>query len=440
MASGDQSTTEIDPKDHRQGSVFNWLGFAQFIWALLITLTLSLFFADLPWQYERMIASIDPRSLAELRISTGAYAAYQLGLNLVVILAHVFIAGVIFIQRPNDRMALFVSMALVANGAMIPLAQAGVPGGINPSVWEFLVNLVTTIGLISSVALTFLFPDGRFVPRWTRWLTAGWALLIIFALFSPNSAIGMTTWPIFAQLITLLGVSIAGIYAQAYRFSHVSTPLQRQQTKWAFLGLAAALFGPLVYFLSAQISSAVPSASVPNILYQRVGASFFAFSLLARMFGSFVITVYLFLFPISFAIAVLRYRLWDIDILIRRTLIYSVFTTLLLFIYFGSVLFMQTMFILFTGQGSSELVTVISTLAIAGLFVPLRDRVQEGIDRRFYRHKYDAEQTLAAFAAGLREEVDLDQLSARLISVVEETMQPTSISLWLAGSDNQRGP
>jgi hypothetical protein len=243
-----------------------------------------------------------------------------------------------------------------------------------------------------------------------------------------------------ARLIALLGVSIAGIYAQAYRFSRVSTPLQRQQTKWAFLGLAAALFGPLVYFLSENISTAVPSANVPNILYQRVGASFFAFSLLARMLGSLVITIYLFLFPISFAIAVLRYRLWDIDILIRRTLIYSVFTTLLLLIYFGSVLLMQAIFILFTGQGSSEIVTVISTLAIAGLFVPLRDRVQDGIDRRFYRHKYDAEQTLAAFAAGLREEVDLDQLSARLISVVEETMQPSSISLWLARSDNKREP
>jgi hypothetical protein len=440
MASGDQSRTEIDPRDHLQGSGFNWLGFAQFLWALLTTLTLSLFFADLPWQYERMLASIDPRSLAELRISTGAYAAYMLGLNLAVILVHVFIAVVIFIQRPNDWMALFVSVALVANGAMIPLSLADVPGGISPLVWQFLINLVTSIGLISSVALIFLFPDGRFVPRWTRWLTAGWVVLIFFALFFPNSAISMKTWPIFSQLIVLLGVSIAGIYSQAYRFSHVSTPLQRQQTKWAFLGLAAALFGPLVYFLSAYVSSAVPSASVPNILYQRVGASFFAFSLLARMLGSLVVTIYLFLFPISFAIAVLRYRLWDIDILIRRTLIYSVFTTLLLFIYFGSVLLMQAIFILFTGQGSSEIVTVVSTLAIAGLFVPLRDRVQDGIDRRFYRHKYDAEQTLAAFAAGLREEVDLDQLSARLTSVVEETMQPTSVSLWLASPYNQREP
>jgi hypothetical protein len=294
------------------------------------------------------------------------------------------------------------------------------------------------MGLVTSISLIYLFPDGRFVPRWTRWIAAFWAVLIIFPLFFPDLPGSIPTWPFYAQLIVLLVVSLSGFYSQAYRYFYVSTPLQRQQTKWAFLGLAAAFLGPLVYFLSAEISSAVPGASVPNILYQRVGASFFAFSLLARMIGSMVITIYLFLFPLTFAIAILRYRLWDIDILIRRTLIYSVFTTLLLFIYFGSVVLLQSIFILFTGQGKSEIVTVISTLALAGLFIPLRGRVQDGIDRRFYRHKYDAEKTLAVFAEGLREEVDLDQLSVRLISVVEETMQPTGVSLWLAKSDFKR--
>jgi hypothetical protein len=134
--------------------------------------------------------------------------------------------------------------------------------------------------------------------------------------------------------------------------------------------------------------------------------------------------------PLFLTLAILRSRLWDIDIIIRKTATYSVLTGLLALVYFGSVLVLQAVFSTLGGQ-RSEGVIVISTLAIAALFLPLRRRIQDAIDRRFYRRKYDAQKVLAQFAATARDETDLEKLTARLIEVVNATMQPAHVSLWL---------
>jgi len=139
--------------------------------------------------------------------------------------------------------------------------------------------------------------------------------------------------------------------------------------------------------------------------------------------------------PLALAIAILRYRLFDIDIIIRRTLLYSALTALLAGIYFGSVVVLQNAFTALTGAARSELVTVLSTLAIAALFVPLRARLQAFIDRRFFRRKYDAAQTLAEFSATLRDEVELSRLSERLEAVVQQSMEPASVDLWLVSHE-----
>jgi hypothetical protein len=156
--------------------------------------------------------------------------------------------------------------------------------------------------------------------------------------------------------------------------------------------------------------------------------------------GEFILALGLLILPLATTVAILRHSLYDIDVIIKRTLIYFILTLILVGIYLASVIFLQYLFTAVAGQ-ESPVAIVISTLIIAALFNPLRHRVQDLIDRRFYRSKYDAAQTLNQFAQKARDEVDLDQLSAELLRVVEETMQPDKASLWLKpASGNQRNP
>jgi hypothetical protein len=134
--------------------------------------------------------------------------------------------------------------------------------------------------------------------------------------------------------------------------------------------------------------------------------------------------------PMAIGIAVLKYRLYDIDLLINRTLVYGSLTAMLAALYFGGIVVLQRAFVVLTGERST-LAVVASTLVIAALFNPLRHRVQRFVDRRFYRRKYDARKTLEAFSAKLRDETDLDALRGDLVGVVRETMQPAHVSLWL---------
>jgi hypothetical protein len=144
--------------------------------------------------------------------------------------------------------------------------------------------------------------------------------------------------------------------------------------------------------------------------------------------------------PISIGIAILRYRLYDIDIIINRTLVYSSLTLMLALVYFGGVTATQALFRTLTGQEQQpQLAIVVSTLAIAALFNPLRGRIQSFIDRRFYRSKYDAQKTLEAFTSKLRDETDLEALSGDLEGVVRETMQPAYVSLWLRPDKSSKG-
>jgi hypothetical protein len=179
--------------------------------------------------------------------------------------------------------------------------------------------------------------------------------------------------------------------------------IERQQIKW---------FAFVASILSVAIIMSLIFEPIPLILEAVLGLSIYASLLLA------------------YAIAILRYNLWDIDLIIRRTLQYTLLTGLLLLVYFGTILVLQNLFVSFAGQ-RSQVVVVISTLTIAALFNPLRIRVQEFIDSRFYRQKYDAEQALAQFAATARNEVDMDKLTASLLGVVAEAIHPESISLWI---------
>jgi hypothetical protein len=161
-------------------------------------------------------------------------------------------------------------------------------------------------------------------------------------------------------------------------------------------------------------------------------------ALLASLLSNTAFFVLMLLIPISIAVAVLRYRLYDIDILINRTLVYGTLSATLIALYFVGIVVLQRLFVVLTGQ-QSTLAVVASTLLIAALFNPLRRRIQSFIDRRFYRRKYDARKTLETFSATLRDETNLDAVSDDLVGVVRETMQPAHVSLWLRPGTGSKG-
>jgi len=404
-----------------------WLAVARIGWGAITLATLLLFAASLPYRYDYLVSRVDLRPLLELEISAASYATYVIALDVIVVLVHIAIATFIFFRRPNDWIAMFVSITLVTNGSILPLAQLFEISGVNP-LWLYLDRVVIFVGMVSSIILLYIFPDGRFIPRGTRLLALTWAALMFFAIFTPGSILSMANWHILLQFVVVTAWAGTGLFAQVFRYENVSRPIERQQTKWALFGLFAATVGPVLVLANFQAGNISPA--VPNVLYQRMGSGFFTLSFLVGLAGLTVFKLASLLFPISFAIAVLRYRLWDIDIIIRRTLIYAALSGALVLVYLSSIVFLQEILSVFTQ--ASQLAIVISTLATAALINPLRRRIQNGIDRRFYRNRYDAEKILAAFSASLRDQVDLEQLKERLLVVVEDSMYPESVSLWLA--------
>lgn len=402
-------------------------------WFALAVLVLALTIAGLQDRYAQLYGDADALSLLDLGLSADSYAAYLTLLDLIVISAHLVIAAVIVFRMPEDWMAQYVGIALVTGGAILPLSTM-YSGSELSSVIQLLVNLVIYIGLATGLTTLYLFPNGRFVPRWSRVLAGAWAVTAFGVVFFRGST--LVNLPLAVQVLIPLAFAGTGVFAQIYRYTEVSGPLQRQQTKWAVFGLALAVLGPVVYVLPIVVPS-LSQSDAPSILYRRVGFEFFTFSLVLRLVASTFLAFMLTLFPISFAVAILRYRLWDIDVFINRALVYSALTGTLVVVYLGGVALLQAVLGTLTGQGD-QLAIVATTLAIAALFNPLRVRIQATIDRRFYRHRYDAGQALAAFSGTIRDEVDLENLSRALLGVVDESVQPVHLSVWLRSAPRPR--
>jgi hypothetical protein len=290
---------------------------------------------------------------------------------------------------------------------------------VQPQWWSVFIG-IGMLGMVSNLHLLFLAPDGRFVPRWTWSLAAGFTGAMLALSYFTN-AVALRWGP----LGGLAGVLIAappwvvllglGILSQVYRYRRVSNAVQRQQLKWVAIGLAAITLGILTNALFLNTAGLVKGLA--RVWFNLARVTLVNVSLLAL--------------PVCLAFSILRYRLWDIDLILRRTLVYSTLTAVLAAAYLIGVVVLEATLRALALAGQPQLVSVVSTLAIAALFGPVRARVQSGIDRRFFRRKYDAARTLATFGAALRDETDLARLSERLCGVVDETMQPASVSLWL---------
>ena len=376
-------------------------------------------------------------SAADLLRQAGSKNVFQIAgdalLSLALPVALAIVAALIVSRHPRNTIGwlLMVPLGLFLVGgpigAYLERLAPSAPAPTLPllllvwfSGWSWLLLIFPLL------LIPLLFPNGQPpTPRW-RWVRVfaiAWAALFVLlvtfsqpinsnttpnlALDNPIGVIGddaaeplSGVW--IAGLLVLVVLCVTALFTRFRR----ANDTEREQIKW--LLSACALF--LVVYVGGTVTRLGGSASFAGAILE----VFFGLSLVAL--------------PAAIGIAILKYRLYDIDVIINRTLVYSTLTALLALLYWGSVVLLQQLFRPFVG-GGNNLAIVASTLVIAALFQPLRRRIQATIDRRFYRRKYDAARTLQAFSAKLRDEVDLNRLTDDLLAVVDETMQPAHVSL-----------
>ncbi|HYN87164.1 MAG TPA: hypothetical protein VER55_01480 [Ardenticatenaceae bacterium] len=328
------------------------------------------------------------------------------------------IALFVFFRRPQSRPAWVLLLFAVANA--VPLLFSESVSGTDvvalpemfyvEAYWpaDFFNTWIWTLLLLPlMVHLSLIFPVVKRPMRRYRvaTLVAIYSFFPAFLLFIALSRPGRGLLYPLTVLFAVLPIVIV-LASAVHTLVTVRDPVGRAQVRWVAWGIFLALAPALLGFFLIQLGVV-------------------AESLAYRLVAPFELA-----FPLAMAVAILRYRLFDIDVLINRTLVYSVLTVALLLVYGIGVVLFERLLRGLAGQ-ESDLAIIASTLGVAALFSPLRRAIQDGVDRRFYRRRYDAEQILAAFGETLREETDLDRLTAALLAVVEETLQPAHVSLWL---------
>lgn len=365
---------------------------------------------------ERNGETLDLQVPLDARPLSAIFRVYDLNDTfLVTNLLWYLIGFIVFFLRPRETAArllllfstYWMTMDTIVSADTSP-APYYYPAGL------FGVNLILNSLWLLMFAMIIHFALVFPLRKWplTRWPRLSLATLYGVPVIGTVLALGSNQISIYNAILGLmvLVVVLTLLSTTVHNLRFTRDPVAHAQMGWVGLGISAPVVAALVGFI-------VPSM-VPGL-----DGSFF-------WIGSWLWHLGSLLLPLCFGIAITRYRLFDIEVIIRRTLVYTTLTIFLAVVYFGAVTLMQA-FLSVIGGSQSTLVIVISTLAIAALFAPLRQKVQDFIDRRFYRKKYNAEQALAQFAITARDEVDQESLTAALVGVVHETIQPEQASLWL---------
>lgn len=359
----------------------------------------------------------------------------------------VFRAFSILLLVPLTLMVGFLIIRRVPGNVVGPLlivwsgsvAYFSIRAEIEPIIWSLFYTYDKLFGWLGLFLMFLHFPEGEIYPaKAARWVYGSMLINLVFSvliLMSTNTSFGSSpqTNPFHQPFVEPYADSITVVWSLTVSMILLETlvslllrynkgsPLQRQQIKWLVLfggsTVMYAILGLVAYPLLTGLKVMDP------------GSNLFA------MFNDLIIGLFP---PLAIGISVLRYHLWDLDRIIRRTLIYTILTLTLTIIYFGSVVSLQTIFIFFFPLESGDVAIVLSTLAIAAMFTPLRRRIQNAIDQRFFRQKYNAEQAIARFTATARSEVMLAPLASALINNAEETLHPEGISLWLISTTNKK--
>jgi hypothetical protein len=318
-------------------------------------------------QQQMRLTPTDVQALYEQGWSVEGYALFNFLLRLFGKLLGVVLGLLIFWRQPVSRMSMVASLFLIVGLETTPADNLALA---HPS-WWLVTRLLSYIGSLCFGLFFFLFPSGRFISRWTRGIAALWGLIFFFPAFLPGSALNINNWnPALAGSIVFM-IFASMLVAQVHRYRRVSTSIERLQTRWVVFGSALSI---LIFMVAITVVILQEGELESRIspYWVLVTLAFYQVSLLI---------------PVAIAVSILRYRLWDIDLIIRRTLVYSLLTIALGLIYLGVVVFLQKPIGRSDRRAPAGDRDGVSTLAIAALFTPLRRRIQGFIDRRFYRQE-----------------------------------------------------
>src|SRR5574341_562236 len=375
-----------------------WLWAARVLWGIAVVITLIALVVATPLRldYLRQVSPQanstqgqllpeDAQALEQLGLSPGIYSAYFTVLELIVAGAALLVAGLLFWRRSDDRAVVAISFAFVASvfasSPLISTTTGGLP------VWGAISTIMLSIAVGGSMWGLLVFPDGRFVPRWTRWVAVVWIAYAIAAIFFPAIQIQPALfWETSVEQIVVLWFFImfsVCLGSQVYRYARVSTPSQRQQTKWVLLGLAA-MFGTIA--ASGVVVLAFPALlelGVPKMIYKMMAISVTLLSEIGLV--------------VAFAFSLLRYRVWDVDFVINRSLAYGTLTLLLGGLFIGIFFILRTLLASVLGSGQDLIAVAIPAVAITALFSPAQKTLRRLIDQRLYGIKLDYVEAIKAY-------------------------------------------
>jgi len=382
-------------------------------------LTVGLFVAGIPAKFAELLVACpttpclsdqlrpaEPGALQDLGLSPSFYAAYGIALEVALATTYSAIAGLIFWRRSADRMALFVALALLTfgtatfPGSMYALAAA------KPAWWPP-VAVLNFLGSASFGLFLFLFPDGRFVPRWTRWVALAWLAWQLPKYWIRQWPVTLGIWSGWLSVVVWLGALGAVVFSQVYRYRRISNRVQRQQTKWVVFGMTMALAGFLGLTLTLEVVAPMPDS---------------AGSLLATLVGATIIYLAMLLIPLSLGIAILRHHLFDIDLLINRTLVYGALTVSVVGLYVLVVGYLGALFRTAGEQGHLA-ISVLATGLVALLFQPLRNRLQRGVNRLMYGERDDPYAVLSRLGQRLEATLAPEAVLPTIVATAKESLK-----------------
>ena len=384
------------------------LALARAGWMVIAVLSLSLFILAIPQRFTALLQSgVDyAAALSILDLPITFYALYFLLPEVVTVIVFTLVAAVLFWQKSNDGMVLFVSMAIFLLGVTFPPTLNVLSE--QPLLWR-LVLFIHGLGTLTNLAFFFVFPDGTFVPAFSRLVIA---LLAVWTLSWGLFPHAWTTPPAEAGVGTelfLMALYLMGLVAQFYRYFYISHTDRRERTRWLVIGLIATLIGWAFFSILRWLTPWLPSG-LPRSIYgliHHIGSGYFPPLVLLLAMG----------------VSILRYRLWDIDLLINRGLVYSTLTALLGGMYLLVVFILTIVVRAIFNTANNTLVIFGATLVIALSFNPLRKRIQALIDRAFYRTEADYQEVIQAMSTELATSIDLDRLSHLLCDELPEQLQ-----------------